>query len=202
MKKTLIAIALIGTSTSAFADSPNWDKIQASYIETDIETPIDDDITMDGYAVAGSLSLTDSIFVLANFDSVGDESDFGDVDLDSLNAGIGFNHGITESPDVFATVTYEKLELVGSVDDLGSESFDESGYGAGVGIRSMITDFFELSVKADYLDIDDENGIRYDASAFFHLTSNLSLGVGYKLYDLDEIDQDVDTVAATVRYSF
>lgn len=202
MKKTLIAIALIGTSTSAFADSPNWDKIQASYIETDIETPIDEDITMDGYAVAGSLSLTDSIFVLANFDSVGDESDFGDVDLDSLNAGIGFNHGITESTDVFATVTYEKLELVGSVDDLGSESFDESGYGAGVGIRSMITDFFELSVKADYLDIDDENGIRYDASAFFHLTSNLSLGVGYKLYDLDEIDQDVDTVAATVRYSF
>ncbi|AAV82257.1 outer membrane beta-barrel protein [Idiomarina loihiensis] len=202
MKKTLIAIALIGTSTSAFADSPNWDKIQASYIETDIETPIDEDITMDGYAVAGSLSLSDSIFVLANFDSVGDESDLGDVDLDSLNAGIGFNHGITESTDVFATVTYEKLELVGSVDALGSESFDESGYGAGVGIRSMITDFFELSVKADYLDIDDENGIRYDASAFFHLTSNLSLGVGYKLYDLDEIDQDVDTVAATVRYSF
>ncbi|MCP1340161.1 porin family protein [Idiomarina sp. M1R2S28] len=202
MKKTLIAIALIGTSTSAFADSPNWDKIQASYIETDIETPIDEDITMDGYAVAGSLSLSDSIFVLANFDSVGDESDFGDVDLDSLNAGIGFNHAITESTDVFATVTYEKLELVGSVDDLGSESFDESGYGAGAGIRSMITDFFELSVKADYLDIDDENGIRYDASAFFHLTSNLSLGVGYKLYDLDEIDQDVDTVAATVRYSF
>lgn len=202
MKKTLIAIALIGTSTSAFADSPNWDKIQASYIETDIETPIDEDITMDGYAVAGSLSLSDSIFVLANFDSVGDESDLGDVDLDSLNAGIGFNHGITESTDVFATVTYEKLELVGSVDALGSESFDESGYGAGVGIRSMITDFFELSVKADYLDIDDENGIRYDASAFFHLTNNLSLGVGYKLYDLDEIDQDVDTVAATVRYSF
>lgn len=202
MKKTLIAIALIGTSASAFADSPNWDKIQASYIETDIETPIDEDITMDGYAVAGSFSLSDSIFVLANLDSVGDESDFGDVDLDSLNAGIGFNHGITESTDVFATVTYEKLELVGSVDDLGSESFDESGYGAGVGIRSMITDFFELSVKADYLDIDDENGIRYDASAFFHLTSNLSLGVGYKLYDLDEIDQDIDTVAATVRYSF
>jgi len=202
MKKTLIAIALIGTSTSAFADSPNWDKIQASYIETDIETPIDEDITMNGYAVAGSLSLSDSIFVLANFDSVGDESDFGDVDLDSLNAGIGFNHGITESTDVFATVTYEKLELVGSIDALGSESFDENGYGAGLGIRSMITDFFELSVKADYLDIGDENGIRYDASAFFHLTSNLSLGVGYKLYDLDEIDQDIDTVAATVRYSF
>lgn len=202
MKKTLIAIALIGTSTSALADSPNWNKLQASYIDTDIETPIDEDISMDGYAVSGSLSLNESIFILANFDSVGDESEFGDVDLDSLNAGIGFNHGITESTDIFATVTYEKLELVGSVDDIGSESFDESGYGAGLGIRSMITDFFELSVKADYLDIDDENAIRYDASAFFHLTNNLSLGVGYKLYDLDEIDQDIDTVAATVRYSF
>jgi hypothetical protein len=202
MKKTLIAIALIGTSTSALADSPNWNKLQASYIDTDIETPIDEDISMDGYAVSGSLSLNESIFILANFDSVGDESEFADVDLDSLNAGIGFNHGITESTDIFATVTYEKLELVGSVDDIGSESFDESGYGAGLGIRSMVTDFFELSVKADYLDIDDENAIRYDASAFFHLTENLSLGVGYKLYDLDEIDQDIDTVAATVRYSF
>ncbi|MGM0905578.1 MAG: outer membrane beta-barrel protein [Pseudomonadota bacterium] len=202
MKKTLIALALIGTSTSALADSPNWNKLQASYIDTDIETPIDEDISMDGYAVSGSLSLNESIFILANFDSVGDESEFGDVDLDSLNAGIGFNHGITESTDIFATVTYEKLELVGSVDDIGSESFDESGYGAGLGIRSMITDFFELSVKADYLDIEDENAIRYDASAFFHLTKNLSLGVGYKLYDLDEIDQDIDTVAATVRYSF
>ncbi|MCA1766839.1 MAG: porin family protein [Idiomarina sp.] len=202
MKKTLIAIALIGTSTSAFADSPNWDKIQASYIETDIETPIDEDISMDGYAVSGSLSLNESFFILANFDSVGDESNFGDVDLDSLNAGLGFNHGITDSTDVFATLTYEKLELVGSIDAIGSESFDESGYGAGVGIRSMITDFFELSVKADYLDIDDENAIRYDASAFFHLTNNLSLGLGYKRYDLDEIDQDIDTVAATVRYSF
>ncbi|KPD22520.1 MULTISPECIES: outer membrane protein [Idiomarina] len=202
MKKTLIAIALIGTSTSALADSPNWNKLQASYIDTDIETPIDEDISMDGYAVSGSLSLNESIFILANFDSVGDESEFGDVDLDSLNAGIGFNHGITESTDIFATVTYEKLELVGSVDDIGSESFDESGYGAGLGVRSMLTDFLELSVKADYLDIDDENAIRYDASAFFHLTENLSLGVGYKLYDLDEIDQDIDTVAATVRYSF
>jgi len=202
MKKTLIAIALIGTSTSAFADSPNWDKIQASYIETDIETPIDEDISMDGYAVSGSLSLNESFFILANFDSVGDESNFGDVDLDSLNAGLGFNHGITDSTDVFATLTYEKLELVGSIDAIGSESFDESGYGAGVGIRSMITDFFELSVKADYLDIDDENAIRYDASAFFHLTNNLSLGLGYKRYNLDEIDQDIDTVAATVRYSF
>ena len=202
MKKTLIAIALIGTSTSAFADSPNWDKIQASYIETDIETPIDEDISMDGYAVSGSLSLNESFFILANFDSVGDESNFGDVDLDSLNAGLGFNHGITDSTDVFATLTYEKLELVGSIDAIGSESFDESGYGAGVGIRSMITDFIELSVKADYLDIDDENAIRYDASAFFHLTNNLSLGLGYKRYNLDEIDQDIDTVAATVRYSF
>ncbi|MBP59054.1 MULTISPECIES: outer membrane protein [Idiomarina] len=202
MKKTLIAIALIGTSTSALADSPNWNKLQASYIDTDIETPIDEDISMDGYAVSGSLSLNESIFILANFDSVGDESEFGDVDLDSLNAGIGFNHGITKSTDIFATVTYEKLELVGSVDDIGSESFDESGYGAGLGVRSMLTDFLELSVKADYLDIDDENAIRYDASAFFHLTENLSLGVGYKLYDLDEIDQDIDTVAATVRYSF
>ena len=202
MKKTLIAIALIGTSTSALADSPNWNKLQASYIDTDIETPIDEDISMDGYAVSGSLSLNESIFILANFDSVGDESEFGDVDLDSLNAGIGFNHGITESTDIFATVTYEKLELVGSVDDIGSESFDESGYGAGLGVRSMLIDFLELSVKADYLDIDDENAIRYDASAFFHLTENLSLGVGYKLYDLDEIDQDIDTVAATVRYSF
>ena len=202
MKKTLIAIALIGTSTSALADSPNWNKLQASYIDTDIETPIDEDISMDGYAVSGSLSLNESIFILANFDSVGDESEFGDVDLDSLNAGIGFNHGITESTDIFATVTYEKLELVGSVDDIGSESFDESGYGAGLGVRSMLTDFLELSVKADYLDIYDENAIRYDASAFFHLTENLSLGVGYKLYDLDEIDQDIDTVAATVRYSF
>lgn len=202
MKKTLIAIALIGTSTSVLAESPNWDKIQASYIETDIETPIDNDITMDGYAVSGSLSLNESMFILANFDSVGDESDFGDVDLDSTNAGLGFNHGLTESTDIFATVTYEKLQLTGSVDDLGSESFDESGYGAGVGIRSMVTDFLELSVKADYLDIDDENAMRYDASAFFHLTENLSLGVGYKLYDLDEIDQDVDTMSASVRYSF
>lgn len=202
MKKTLIAIALIGTSTSVLAESPNWDKIQASYIETDIETPIDNDITMDGYAVSGSLSLNESIFILANFDSVGDESDFGDVDLDSTNAGLGFNHGLTESTDIFATVTYEKLQLTGSVDDLGSESFDESGYGAGVGIRSMVTDFLELSVKADYLDIDDENAMRYDASAFFHLTENLSLGVGYKLYELDEIDQDVDTMSASVRYSF
>lgn len=202
MKKTLIALALIGTSTSAFADSPDWDKLQASYIETDIETPFDEEISMNGYAVAGSLSLNESIFVLANFDSVGDESDFGDVDLDSLNAGIGFNHSITDSTDLFATATYEKLELVGSVDAIGSESFEESGYGAGLGIRSMITDFFELSVKADYLDIGDENAIRYDASAFFHLTESLSFGVGYKLYDLDEIEQDVDTLAATVRYSF
>ncbi|HAS14485.1 MAG TPA: porin, partial [Idiomarina abyssalis] len=77
MKKTLIAIALIGTSTSALADSPNWNKLQASYIDTDIETPIDEDISMDGYAVSGSLSLNESIFILANFDSVGDESEFG-----------------------------------------------------------------------------------------------------------------------------
>jgi len=95
----------------------------------------------------------------------------------------------------------ERLDVSGSSGGF-SASDDETGFGIGVGVRSMITSTFELSAKVDYVNIDSDDVVRAKADAFYYFTDNISVGVGYEMYRPSDVDLDIDTLNASFRYSF
>ena len=72
---------------------------------------------------------------------------------------------------------------------------DDNGYGITAGIRSMLSEQFELRGAIRYIDIeDDETAFEIGADYFF--TPQFSFGATYVIAD------DVDLLGVSARYTF
>lgn len=200
MKKSILALALITASGAAMAQSPNWNKFDVSYLDTDIDIGIGE-ASFDGFGLNGSFSVADNWMLFADYKAVSEDANGASADLDMLSAGAGYYQGVSENTDLFATASVERLDVSGSSGGF-SASDDETGFGIGVGVRSMITSTFELSAKVDYVNIDSADVVRAKADAFYYFTDNISVGVGYEMYRPSDVDLDIDTLNASFRYSF
>lgn len=205
MRKAVIALAMLTLPSVVLAESPNWNKVDASYLDTDVGVDGAGDLSFDGFKVAGSVAINpdlvvlDNLFVFADFDSVSNDDNGIDLDIDFLSAGIGSYKHLTNTTDLYSTVSFERAKFSGSGQGL-STSASENAWGVGVGLRSMIAPKVEVDAKVDYIAF-DEDTFRFSVSAFYHATANLSFGLGYETYG--EVQYlDVDSLSATVRYSF
>ncbi|WP_289118279.1 outer membrane beta-barrel protein [uncultured Idiomarina sp.] len=206
MRKAAIALAILTLPSAALADSPNWNKVEASYLDTDLGVNNVEDISLDGFRAGGSVAIDQdfvvlkNIFTFADFSSLSEEDNTGSIDLDYLSAGIGSFKSLSDSTDLYATVSFERVELSASSLPMQSISYSENAVGVGLGLRSMVTPNIETNAKIDYIAF-DEATVRLDISAFYHLTNSLSFGFGYETYK--ELDYfDIDSIRASVRYSF
>lgn len=205
MRKAVVALAMLTLPGAVLAQSPNWNKVDASYLDTDVGVDGAGELSFDGFRVGGSatikpdLVVLDNLFVFADFDSVtNDDSNF-DLDIDFLSAGIGSYKHLTKTTDLYATASFERAKFSGSVQEF-STSASENAWAVGIGLRSMLTPTIELDAKLDYVAFDEEL-IRFNLSAFYHVTKNFSFGLGYETHRETQ-DLDIDSLSATVRYSF
>ena len=206
MRKAAIALAILTLPSAALADSPNWNKVEASYLDTDLGVNNVEDISLDGFRAGGSVAIDQdfvvlkNIFAFANFSSVSEEDNSASIDLDYLSAGIGSFKSLSDSTDLYATASFERIEVATSSILTEPTSDSEKAVGVGIGLRSMVTPNIETNAKIDYIAF-DEATVRLDISAFYHLTNSLSFGFGYETYK--ELDYfDIDSIRASVRYSF
>tara|TARA_B100002019_G_scaffold215338_1_gene187939 strand:+ start:1029 stop:1649 length:621 start_codon:yes stop_codon:yes gene_type:complete len=206
MRKTAIALAILTLPSAALADSPNWNKVEASYVDTDLGVGNVGDISLDGFHAGGSVVIDQdfvvlkNIFAFADFNSVSEDENSANIDLDYLSTGIGSFKSLSDTTDLYGTVSFERIEFSTSSPLTQSTSDSENAVGVGVGLRSMVTPNIETNAKIDYIAF-DEATVRLDISAFYHLTNSLSFGLGYETYkELDYVD--IDSIKASVRYSF
>ncbi len=171
MKKSILALALITASGAAMAQSPNWNKIDVSYLDTDIDVNIGE-TSLDGFGLNGSVALSDNWMLFGDYKAVSEDANGASLDLDLLSAGAGFYESVSDNTDMFATVSVERLEVSGSGGGI-SASDGETGFGLGVGVRSMLTSSFELGGKLDYVNIDSEDIVRAQVNVFYYFTDNL-----------------------------
>jgi hypothetical protein len=92
-------------------------------------------------------------------------------------------------------ISYEDQELKTSYRS-NSYNESESGYGLEIGVRSMISEKFELRGSLQYVDIVDEAETAFGISALYNFTEHFSAGVGYSKSD------DFDTLSASAVYFF
>lgn len=100
---------------------------------------------------------------------------------------------MSERTDFFATLSY----LNAKASARGFESVDEDGYGVALGIRSMLTDSFELNGSIGYADLGDgADGTSFNAGALYSFTENFAIG-----FDIG-VDEDVTLYGIGARFYF
>lgn len=147
-------------------------------------------IDVDGWGVGGSFEFADSFFVFASF-ARGDLG-FG-IDLDEIQAGLGYHRDLNDTTAIFGTLSYAKADASSNDFDIA----DEDGYGASVGFRSNASDLVEVAIAVSYVDFGNgSNSTSIGTEVLFNVTEHFALGVDYSY------DDDVTSYGASARFYF
>lgn len=200
IKKTLLSAASFACllPSLAIAESPNWTFVEASYMSIDLSYDTFNS-EPDGFQVAGSLGIGDWIYIDAKYsEESGHVNLLGesfDLDFNRVGAGIGAAWNINDTTDIYGHLGYEDWEIEVDADGYsGSESVDENGITAAVGIRSLIWQSLELRGEIGYNDIVEE--ATFMGGAYYTFADHFTIGGSYEKID------DLETLKATVRYQF
>ena len=189
MFRYLAVVLVLFFASPAIADGPSYNFIQLSYQSVDLDDDSDFNVDGDGYGLLGSFEIGDSMFGFASYGKT--DFDFG-VELTQLQAGLGYRVGLTDNTDFYASLAYVEADL----DASGFRSSDDSGYGATIGVRSIVTDLIELYGEVAYVDFGDGDNTGLGAGIWFNLTDSFALGVGAAR------DDDATAFGAGVRLYF
>lgn len=171
MFRYLALIFTVFLANPAVADGPSYTYLNASYQSVDLDPDVGIDVDGNGYGLYGSFEIGDSMFGFAGY--VKTNFDFG-VDQTQLQAGLGYHAGLTDNTDFYASLAYVDAEVGAS----GFGSADDSGYGATIGVRSIVSDLIEFYGEVVYLDFGDGDNTSLGAGIWFNLTDSFALGLG------------------------
>jgi hypothetical protein len=200
MKKLIIAMAAFGLSSVALAEGPSWTFVEASYIQG--ETGEYDDESADGYGIAAGMGFFDIWHASLDYDV----TNYYDEDMTEYGLRVGIHPAITDTTDVYVEVGFGNLE----VDYFDGE--DQDFVSVGFGIRSMLSDNFELllGTEVQYIDSFEYWGDDYDIDQItgviggrYAFTDLMSVGVDYRINGQSGFDrQQGDQIAIDFRLSF
>lgn len=179
MKKKLLFTSLLlsalSTSTVAIAKSPSWNNVGVGYINVDID---DVDYEPSGFALFGSHLVNENIYVHAKYLSTEDDIFGEDLEITTLNLGLGYRHSLNVATDLFGEVSYLSADA-----EYNNQSEDENGYSLAIGVKSMLTENVEgvLSASRDSIDGESDTAINLELSYF--VSEQFSFGAGYSFSD-------------------
>lgn len=196
MKKHLaLALALaLAAPVAASANELSYTYVEGGYAQVtlDGEDLGAGDIDFDGFQLRGSAAMTDNVYAFGGYGSVTND-DFGaDIDVNEVQLGAGFRHGLSERADFIAELGYVRQE----VEALG-ESFDATGGRLSAGFRGLLSDHFEGLVKASYNDGGD-----FEGDFSFTAGAQVKFNPTWGLVGEIEAGEDLTKYLVGVRASF
>ena len=200
MLKPLSIAGLLLLSSSAFAADGiiSFSSLNARYIDSDIS-----DISGDGFGVDFNLALAQNFF--ATLDYSNRKYDDGDLDVEFVSAGLGTNWGFLEndSLQLYATVTWEQLELDaanGSLSNGGGDSDADASCGLLQRLLGLCNTATSKAISFDNAGENRLDGYGLTGGARFLVMDNLEIGAAYQHRDYDVDTESV--LGAHVGYSF
>ncbi len=209
----LSAASLLAAGTAAAAE-PQWNYGQIGWIQGD---GIEDDGEFDGFKIDGSIGFLENYHAqLAYQDGTidGSSSYYGaDIDFDGYDLTLGFHQAISSSGNtqVIANINYYDIEY----DEDGAEgNTDNTGYGLGFGLRSMISENVELEGMITWVKGEiDWNGSSPDddytnttlrVGGRYHWLPSVSTGITLNINGSNDTNSYAsgDSALIDLRYSF
>lgn len=189
MKRFIAVSAALLMAAPVMAGGLSYNYIEGSYQRIELDAgPFD--VSADAFSIGGSFELGENAFIFADYSS----ADFDEgIDLSQLDIGAGYAVPISTNTDFYGKLAWVTTE----VDANGFNSLDDSGIGAAIGIRSMVSPAVELYGEISYVDLDDAgDGTSIGGGAWWNLSEVFSLGVNI------ENDDDVTAYGASARFYF
>ena len=180
-------------STASLAESPTWNLVEAGYGQADIDDI--SEISPSGFSILGSGLIGENVFIHGSYSILTDDFEGVDLDLDQMSVGLGYRYGLNETTDIYAAASYEYIEF--AVSGFGeSESDDDNGYGLTIGVRSRLTEQFEVDGSLGYVDIADESETSFGVSGHYYFTDELAVGLSLSS------TADINIYGISLRYAF
>lgn len=195
MKSSLLmvlAFSSLSFTTQAEVPSFNFFEVGATEQESDI---VDGDFS--GFEVAASYELKDNFFLSGKHITTKDDAT--DLELTTTTVGLGYRYGLGDS-----TILFMHLDFAGVVFEReNSGSFDEQGHQFGIGVKSQITDAFEVEASLRYVDageVDETFGLYNKTYALIGV--NFMVANSVSLYADYEAEEEGNRAAFGVRYDY
>jgi len=194
-KKYLFALSILTLSTNAFSNELSYDYVEGIYSSI-TNSGFGTDLDANGYAVDGSVSISENIAITAligatNFDEI------AGIDIDSTEYDIGITAHTPIAPgtDVFGNFSIVNGEVEVS-DGINTVSDDDTGNVITIGLRHMASERVEIGTAFSRIDIFDDTGNSFGIGARYFADDKLSIGLAYNTGD------DVDAVSISGRINF
>ncbi|GIX37188.1 MAG: hypothetical protein KatS3mg128_1203 [Silanimonas sp.] len=172
MTRTSLA-ALLGLAlATAPAVQAKGEGLSYTYVEgrlahVQVDALGSSDLTVNGKGggIAGSLAFGQTgLFATASHDIA--DSDAADFDLDMRRSSLGLGYALAIDERLHLVLDAKALRIKGKD---GSDSVREDGWQASVGLRSMLSQDVEASIKAGLIDVDGRDWVFYDRNAIVEL---------------------------------
>lgn len=223
--RTLLA-SVIASSTLPMAahaaDGLDYTYLEGAYTNLDIdgyddgEGGIEDFDDGSGFALKGSLALSEQVFTFANYSETDADASFrdgnnaaitSDQDVKRFDLGLGLraplNTNSTGQTDLVGRIAYTDIDYGDfdfgasgnpAVSDLDDDNSD--GYFADAAVRTELTDRLEGSAGLRYTDIERADNVSFIGNLLFSLTPDWGLN-----FEVDAGDE-IGVYSLGVRYDF
>lgn len=172
MKRIALVLALSTIAISAQASELDYNYAQASYVGADI-----DGTSLDGFGLNGSFKFNDDFYGIAGYQ----QTSKGSVELSEFDFGLGFRKNIHEGTDWVS-----ELSWIRNTFDYGPYSTSNNGYRIATGVRSMVSEQFELNGKINYTNVSNfGNGFGVGVGGVYHFNDTFGVGIGFDYADRD-----------------
>ncbi|MGH8193331.1 MAG: outer membrane beta-barrel protein [Woeseiaceae bacterium] len=188
MWRSLAVLGLFSISGGGLAEDFDYSFVQGSYGQVEFD---DFDVDGDSFGIDGSFAVSDRFHVFGSYETA--DFDAG-VDLNSMQAGLGFNSPLSDTIDFIASLAYVNTE----VEAAGFGSADDNGYGLGLGLRAMASPALELDGGISYVDYggDSDGDTEFGAGFLYHFSESVAVGLSGSWGDV------VNSYALNGRFSF
>lgn len=175
---TLRTLILAGAMLplTAVGQDLDYTFVEAAYLNSKLDAgPLD--IDGDGLGLSGSYLITDTVFVIGEYNSY----DYNrGIDATSYSLGVGMRYGLKRELDLVGDISWVHAEL----DRPLLPDIDENGFGLGIGLRSRVHDAIEVQAGIRYIDLDDSDTF-LTLNGRYYFTPNVAAGLGLRVNDDD-----------------
>lgn len=169
--KLLVTAALL--PFSVLAQDLDYTFVELSYTDTELDLG-PGDLSGDGLGLTGSLSVSDSVFLFASYQT--QDYQFG-IDGTSYDVGAGMRYGLKPQLDLVGELAWVNYEVDTPLGDA-----EDDGLGLGVGLRGRVNDSLELQGGVRYVDLEDSDTF-LSVGGRWYFSRTLAAGFGLSFND-------------------
>lgn len=191
MRKTIIAAVLgFALPQIALAERPSFNYLEGGPTSIEHDTVSGD---FKGFEISGSHELPDNFYVTARYLQTDAEVQDQTIDMINKFVGIGYHYNIYT--DTVLTIQLDAAEVTFGQPNAGE--FVEKGFQWSVGVKSQITEAFEVELVGRVLDAD-----QVDEQFGYYRPNYLVLGAHYKVYEDFSVYFDIEAGSDSDRSVF